>query len=452
MGLKPIAKNSFLVLALALVIVAVLKTGPSPKSHCEAESTNEDILLQLAGQLEPDEASFLQVSDTVTRHSLGNVQAAPAHANKNVLVTHGAASERHQAHGVQATFSYLLQVGKGALEKTEHMMHRRSAIEFTSVQFMVLLFLCCGCGVLILLCQALGDLDDNFYAGSAKSYRPGQSYMKRAGSPQSSPGQHHLQVGSRGTSSPIPANPDNRLSGSAPSGSRNRLNSDNSIPSSSAAKMGGELRGAVVPANRKFAVKIPHLLAVFPPDTEILRRYVVHTKDDVEMIFLKVFRHKRDASSNFDVHIEEYMTLSMPPEPERELLICTFGRSDGAKVSCEIYKNDATGGTTLYALLQEEASEASGAQAAHTFVLWLASEPMEKLLVIEIRGRLQDRRVKVLDGRSSSAPLKEVASTVPTAASDKHYEAECYPGSDVMLVSLALASVDRIVANSSGSY
>lgn len=494
MGLRAIHINKAFGLAIVVGLVAVFLTGrPSDPGNDEPGASS---LLQLAGHLGEDESSFMQLSDEVNRRSYGEHRgpgkehivavaaseddskvpvAAKPHADGESLLQTGSLATSRVA------MSSFVEMGRDG--RSFHAAFSKNGDAMMGIT--IVIFLLCGVALALIFFKLYSEKDDEdeFYSAvpadryarqsdqrsplGSSPYAEKSGYNNRdayvGGRPSGpegpatayqrpSPGAPGRQPSpSMGMSAPqslLPAGP-----GSPPRGTAEQMlpGSGGSLGSTSSpitpSKLSSELHGAVVPAKRKFVVKVPPLLATFPSNTEISRKYTVYTKDDIEMLNLKVLRHKPNPHESPAVHIEEYMTLSMPPELDKELVVCTFGRVAGAALTCEIYKSDNTAGSKLYGILQEEASEPKMSSGGSTqqFALWLASEPAVKLLSILVVGRVSERKVKILDGRD---PRNEVASTVPEGANDRMYQVECYPHSDVLLVVLALAGVDRILANS----
>mmetsp|Transcript_4650 Transcript_4650/g.8251 ORF Transcript_4650/g.8251 Transcript_4650/m.8251 type:complete len:498 (+) Transcript_4650:66-1559(+) len=497
MGGRPVLLSRAFAIAALVGIVCVIFPEPLLQRAGNASGKGESTLLQLEGRFDGDESSFIQVSDTVNRRSLVEQQtqvsgAAAEDAAKERPAEQPAVSMPHTGKDSLAALqvgsqtrvmmSSFVEMGRHA--ESAHNKIKRTETRDPMLAVTIIVFALCGVALLLIFFKLFTDKDDELYPSQresmnmkltgersrspqlASSYgvRQADTYNRPSMAHANSPGMYRKDPYNepRGSSpsmpqslppaaskSPIqtgvagPGSPGYGADYRAPS-SQQLLDSQRASAASAPPKLSSELHGAIVPAKRKFMVKIPSLLMTFPSNTEISRQYSVHTKDNIEMLKLKVLRHKPNPHDNPDVHIEEYMTLSMPPELDKELVVCTFGRVAGNSLICEIYKSDNVSGSKLYGILQEEPTE-EVFSGSSTYVLWLATEPATRLLTITVSGKISDRNIKILDGRNASST---VASTVSSGAGEI-YECECYPHSDVLLVVLALAGVDRIVAHKS---
>merc|ERR1719478_2104476 len=167
----------------------------------------------------------------------------------------------------------------------------------------------------------------------------------------------------------------------------------------------------MVPANRKFIVSVPSLLQV-PASSEMSQNFQVMTKHGEAMFHIKLLRHT--PNPNESITIEEYFSVSLPDDVDKELIVCTFGRPRGPQLQCEIYKSEAQGQSSLFGIVREESVAQLGVTS---YVLDLASR--QRLLTVAVRGKVSDRNIKVLDG---SKPNAEVAATVPGGGGDAPYQ------------------------------
>mmetsp|Transcript_142182 Transcript_142182/g.247809 ORF Transcript_142182/g.247809 Transcript_142182/m.247809 type:complete len:480 (-) Transcript_142182:167-1606(-) len=471
MGPRPVQLTSASLVAVVLAAVCVFFPGPVLQPVGDESATSDATLLQLEARLYEDEASFMQLSDAVTRRSLGDQRIHGTGAAAESAAAKERRTEVHSAAILEAKKETLTAVQLGSADAGRKAGSAQDRVRRTRDPMMavtIIVFALCGVALLLIFFKLYTDRDeeDDWRASQYKKMSPGQMYRppQSPGIAAQSPGMQYSrpQTGEFRQTSPqmsqtLPPTGTMPMSSGDPGyGGGYRPASVDLAPGSQGSssspfapsKMSSELHGAIVPAKRKFIVKVPSLLVDFPKNTEVSRTYEVNTKDNIQMLNLKVLRYKPHTPQNPDSSIEEYMTLSMPPELDKELVVCTFGHVEGNTLTCEIYKSDYMAGSKLYGILQEEPSDSRfGGASTQGFALWLATEPAVKLLSILVVGRLAERKVKVLDGRN---PSTEVASTVPVGATASFYETECYPHSDVLLVVLALAGVDRLVANSGG--
>jgi len=200
-----------------------------------------------------------------------------------------------------------------------------------------------------------------------------------------------------------------------------------------------ELHGAIVPANRKFIVNVPPLLNL-PPRGRFAEDLNESTKtvttNHGEPLFL-IKLSRPTPSGREAVVIEEYFSISLPDEIDKELLICTFGRPRGPQLQCEIHKSDGLGHSTLFGVMYEEPANSG----VVPYTLFLASG--KRLLTVMVNGKVKDRQIKIWD---FNRPGGEVAAAVPGDTGEEPYKVECYPHSDVILSVIAMTIVDRLAA------
>mmetsp|Transcript_60168 Transcript_60168/g.105408 ORF Transcript_60168/g.105408 Transcript_60168/m.105408 type:complete len:444 (+) Transcript_60168:91-1422(+) len=430
-------RSIYKAIALIITIVAVFLSSPSLQPPGNEPATGESISLQLEDRLD-ESSSLMQVSDTINHRSHG----------KQIRHQAGAASEPAAKKTGTPQSSATSPVTKDNLAVLQLGLRR---LRDRAMGVTILVFVLCGVALIVILFRLYSDSssrDDRMYRRGGG--RSAESYLQQRDEMYSQPPQrkdpYNYAPEPRGSTQMMPSSSpaqDAFMTGRFPPSSSAQLPGAQPMnqpppgrPASpmSESKMSSPDLGAIVPAKRKFIVKLPSLLENFPPDTETSKNYPVNTQDNIEMFNLKVLR----------LHSEEYLALCMPTDTEKELAVCTF-YLEGNVVACEIYKSASVGGNKLFGFLQEEPVEpriVTGVPC-ETYSLWSASPPSSKLLTIRVVGNAHDRKIKIFDGRN---PTVEVASTIPASASDALYETECYPHSDVTLVIIALAAVDRIVA------
>lgn len=196
-----------------------------------------------------------------------------------------------------------------------------------------------------------------------------------------------------------------------------------------------ELRGAIVPANRKFVVHVPPLLHS-PAHITDMSRTVQVTTNHGEPLFL--IKRSKPTPSGREVVIEEYFSISLPDEIDKDLLICTFGRPRGPQLQCEIHKSDGLGHSTLFGVMYQEPANSG----VVPYTLFLASG--KRLLTVMVNGNVKDRQIKIWD---FNRPGGEVAAAVPGDTGEEPYKVECYPHSDVILSVIVMTVVDRLAAS-----
>jgi hypothetical protein len=190
-----------------------------------------------------------------------------------------------------------------------------------------------------------------------------------------------------------------------------------------------ELKGAAVPENSKFPMKIPILLHKIKDDQEHAILRTVQCRDGTPMFNLKITRRK--PLPHETNHPEEYIRLSLPEEDSKELVLCAFGRPMKDKLECHIYQN----GKDPWGIVREDP------QSGSYTVYMKNSLPALQAVVTGYGG---DRRVKLLKYGQDT----DIANaTALGSGSDSFYEVECYPGCDIILAIILITGVDRMAAN-----
>mmetsp|Transcript_97048 Transcript_97048/g.182521 ORF Transcript_97048/g.182521 Transcript_97048/m.182521 type:complete len:483 (-) Transcript_97048:59-1507(-) len=474
------------VFAIPLVLASVTVLYPRLSSQSAGEDSVADkhSLLQL--QVGSDESSFLQVSlevsdvaerrpnDTQHINQRGAASKNPAEdrwvearaqaaraAPKNSFAVMQLAAQMHLSIS-----SFLTEQGsKSALD----LLSRAKSGDAVSVATIILIVIIGGALLLLLSGFCMGSderrstsnqprhrtynetmkasLKANQSAAPRASNYPGANYQQRLSAPVQVPrgGSADYEVASSSSAghslmmSPSPFATTGPSSNQPP---RPNMASPQLKQVSSTPQLTTPEFGAIVPSNKKFVVKIPSLLEKFPSNQEIIKNFGVHTQDDVGMFTLKVLR----------LQDEEYLALTLMSDPDHEVAVCTFHSDDGVGLICEIYKSGSMGGSKLYGVLQEEAAspQPGSTVSQNRFVLMSADQPPSRLFTVSVAGSLSDRRVRIFDGVRTTV---EIASTIPASAgiiaSDACYETVCFPNSDVTLVVLVLAALDRFASISS---
>jgi hypothetical protein len=199
-----------------------------------------------------------------------------------------------------------------------------------------------------------------------------------------------------------------------------------------------ELHGAIVPANRKFIVNVPPLPAHLAESSKTVQVTTNHGEPLFLIKLSKPTPSGREASV-----IEEYFSICLPDDIDKELLICTFGRPRGPKLQCEIHKSDGLGHSTLFGVMYQEPANSG----VVPYTLFLASG--KRLLTVMVNGNVKDRQIKIWD---FNRPGGEVAAAVPGDTGEEPYKVECYPHSDVILSVIAVAVVERLAASGDIRY
>jgi len=191
-----------------------------------------------------------------------------------------------------------------------------------------------------------------------------------------------------------------------------------------------ELSGATVPDKSKFHMKVPMLLHANAEDQEHALVRTVQAKDGTPMFNLKIT--KRKPLPNETNHPEEYITLSLPEEDQRELVLCAFGRPY-QKLECHIYQL----GKDPWGIIREEAADGS----AYTIFLKNSNPALTAL----VSGTDSNRRVRVVHAEQRDSDVAIATSKIE--GTSEYYEVECYPFCDIILSIIMLAGVDRLSVN-----
>lgn len=193
--------------------------------------------------------------------------------------------------------------------------------------------------------------------------------------------------------------------------------------------------GAIVPKDCKFVVKMPSLLEAAQAST-----HMVMTNNNENMFEIRLGRCQSTIES---VPVEEDFKVSIPDGSHKELASCALSRSEACGLQCEVFKRDSRGRDMLFGILAEDNGqvfEAKNGFAAYTLTLTSG----KRLVTIAVKGSVQDRQVKIVNGDGS--PTSEVASVISDGARTPKYAVECYPHADVILIVISLAAVDRLAA------
>jgi hypothetical protein len=195
--------------------------------------------------------------------------------------------------------------------------------------------------------------------------------------------------------------------------------------------------GAIVPSNRKFVIRMPSLLGVPAGQPEISKAFRVQTMIGEPILQINLLRH---APGIEDVVIEEYFSISLPDDIDKELVVCTFGKPQGYP-QCEIHKSDAWGKTSFFGVVREDTTSSLHRSGAAAYTLFAAEG--NRLLSVIVKGQIEERKLRVVEGsRPTNAVAAATSAGHSRAASD--YQVECYPHSDVILTVIFLAAVDRL--------
>mmetsp|Transcript_106048 Transcript_106048/g.192949 ORF Transcript_106048/g.192949 Transcript_106048/m.192949 type:complete len:447 (+) Transcript_106048:74-1414(+) len=428
-----------LAITLLSSLAAVVLCKSSLQSACDEPVTGEASPVQLGDHF--DESSLLQVNQLVQRQVPNNQRIDDAGATSETP------AQELQIPAARPVGSDNLAVVQ--LKSQKHAVSAQDGVREvrkegdTMMAITIVVFAICAVVLLLVLFKVFtGRGDDGLGAslkptGDMPSYtqnfpKPGMHYQRAQG--RGSPVQMNLSPSAPASLMPPSHLPSGQLQDDRPPRPSDARSSGSQSPQITPNLISPQF-AAIVPESRKFIVKIPSLLESFPTDAEISKKYAVYTQDDIEMFNLKVLRRGS----------EEYLALCMPSDFNKDLVVCSFYRTLGRTLTCEVYKSASTGvGSKLFGVLQQEQARFSARGVNDSFVfLSAANGASEKLLSILVSGKLAERRVKIFDGRD---PSIEVATTIPDSVTTDAYEVECYPQSDVMLVILALAAADRIVS------
>lgn len=207
-----------------------------------------------------------------------------------------------------------------------------------------------------------------------------------------------------------------------------------SIASAGTGRLCPELSGATVPEGKKFFMKVPMLLHGNVEDQEHALVRTVQAKDGTPMFNLKITRRK--PLPNETNHPEEYITLSLPEEDSRELVLCAFGKPFG-KLECHIYQL----GKDPWGIIREDTGTSGS-----SYTVFLRNSTAA--LTATVQGTESNRRVRVVQSQSRETDVAIAMAKTDGGPNNECYEVECYPFCDIILTIIMLTGVDRMSVNS----
>lgn len=272
------------------------------------------------------------------------------------------------------------------------------------VVLLLMLGLACAVGTLYFIWQSpKGNFDSERDRRSVER-SPGQS--ARSPVPES-PGRPFLES-PRGLARAAPeASPAPQLAA--------RFTSDNLHPS---------LKDSVVRPNQHFVMTVPSLLKV-PRTKEVSQKASVLADSGKELFSVGVLRFKAPGQP------DEYVEIRRADDDQ--VLACCVFPPGISNEKCWIVPHQ---GETPSLCVKADFREETGSSR---FALVTMEDPEQQLFVLEVKGRVADRKCEVIQHH----PHKVLARRQPRAREVDNYDMECLVGSDPLLVLVALLCADR---------